>query len=436
MTDDTSTYQMKVRELLAEAERMQKEGDSEKAGQLYRRLVSLALEKGGGQEEIIFALLRLGDIYAEGSNEQLALECYRDAEQRAAEIGFTQGVLDCIQRRGTTHVIAGRWTEGAKVAAEGRELAHKFDDKAFEAVFLGLLGQIERRLGNHEHALECAFEGLQISQLMGNLDEELTFLADMALISLGKQDYDGAQRQADSGLRRAQETGKLDRCAVFLGQKCHALRGLGDIEGARKCAQEGLEAAMAGNDRKEIATFRHDLALLAQESGDTEGAKENSLEAYKLFLEMGNKEGALTSLRCLSLVFADIGDWEAAFKGLIDGLVLAASMDRRLFMGTFLDVGSITHRLWLNKKYDDILNGMELMDEFFASLEKQLEEQSDQETYLTYLKLILDCLRNLGMSRGDGTSSHVERAREIAGEIDGAIGAGMQPLITEFFDKA
>mgnify|MGYP001554778535 CR=1 FL=1 len=433
MNDDVSTYNMKVRELLAEAERLQREGDSARARELYRRLVSMALEKGGGQEEIIFALLRLGDIYAEGGNEDLALECYRDAEERSAEIGFSQGVLDCIQRRGTTHVIAGRWTDGAKVAAEGRELANNLGDKAFEAVFLGLLGQIERRLGNHDHALECAFEGLQISQMMGNLDEELTFLADMALISLGKQDFEGARRQADSGLRRAQETGKLDRCAVFLGQKCHALRGLGDIDAARECAQEGLESAQNSNDRKEIATFRHDLALLAQESGDIDGAKENSLEAYKLFLEMGNKEGALTSLRCLSLVFADMGDWEASFKGLIDGLVLAASMDRRLFMGTFLDVGSISHRLWINKSYDDMLNGLALMDEFFNSLEEQLEKDS-QETYLTYLKLILDCLRNMAMTRGDKTSSHLQKACEIAAEVDSAIGAGMQPLMADFFE--
>ena len=430
------SYQREVREILTQAERLQREGRLDGATQLYRRLLSIAIEQEGGQEEIIFALLRLGDIYLEGGQESLAFECYRDAEERSLGIDFQEGVLDCTQRRGAAHLIAGRWVEAAKAAKEGRDLARRLELRSFEAVFLGLLGQVERRMGNHESALNCAFEGLQVSQMLGNLDEELTFLADMALISLGKGDYEGAKRQAESGIRRAKEAVKPERLAVFLGQKCHALRGCGEIDAARACAKEGLELAVDNGDKKEEATFRHDLALFCQESGDIDGARKHSLEAYKAFLSMGNKEGALTSLRCLTMVFAEMGDWEGSVKGLIDALVLAASMEQRLFLGTFLDLKSIVAHFWRQGRFDDANSVLAHMKQFFGDLEKELDASPSKDNYLHYLRLSVEVLSEFVSSKGrdkDGSDA-LEGVIEKAKEVDSTIDMGLEDFILELCD--
>jgi len=423
----------RVRDLLAEAELLQRQGDDERAADLYRQVVATAGDDEGEPEAVIFALLKLGDYYGERGNVPLAVQCYSDAEQRSAELDFAHGVLDCLQRRGSLLMAAGQWTDGVLVATRGRELAGRLGDESFESVFLGLLGQLERRLGHHEKSLEYAFEGLQKAQRLGALEEELTFLADMALVSLGTEDFEGARRQADAGLRRARETGRSERTPVFLGQLCHALRGQGKLAEARERAEEGLAVAADGNDRKEMATFHHDLALLSRDVGDGEGARTNALAAYRLFLEMGHQEGALTSLRCLSLVLGEAGDSEAAFKGFVDSLVLAASMEQRLFMTTFLDIGKLVRTHWQRNAFDDLLQGVAAVDEFFAGLERELDTAGGEFTHLAWLRLVLDCVRQAASSRGRTSSPEATMARSLAAQADAKMDVQMQALVAELY---
>ena len=148
--------------------------------------------------------------------------------------------------------------------------------------FIGLMGQIERRIGNYGKALEHAMNGLELAQKESNYDEEMTFLSDMVLISLAQEDYEGAVKQAEMGLRRAAETNRQVRSVVFLGQKSQALLRLGKTDEAREIAAQGLKAATENNVPKEIATFHHDLAQIDLFKKDDKIALEHALQAYEI----------------------------------------------------------------------------------------------------------------------------------------------------------
>lgn len=412
-----------LRSMLEAAELSQLRGDLQDAERRYRELLAFVGEEGGLPEEVILVLLRLGDVHAAAGRTERALSCWADAEERSCDAGFTSGILECLQRSASAHLTAGTWRSAADAALRGRDLARANGERSLETVFLGIMGQVERRRGNFDAALGFAMDGLQLAQQLGNLEEELTFLADLSLVSLARQDFDGALRQAEIGLRRAREAERPNRATVFLGQKCHALRGLGDLDGARGAAEEGLAWAREHGDDREAATFLHDLALLARERGDQEAALESSLSSYRLFLERGNREGALTSLRCLAQLLAERGDWEAAFKAILDALVLATTMDRELFLVTFFTVAAVATSLWGRGDVDGLSAGLDLVDEFFDGLAERLEaDPADSTSMLANLRAAVASLRAAVASGGDAARPEYEEARRLAGGVDSAFG--------------
>ena len=430
----------KIDEMAADAEGLLKTGDIDKAAALYRQIVVLAGDENANI--IILSLLRLGEIAIGSGNFDMAIECYKEVEERSLSEGFTAGLLDAIQRRATLLMAAGRWDEALKAAGDGVDKASKLDESLYKMTFLGLLGQIERRIGNYAKSLEHAMDGLELAQKESNYDEELTFLSDMVLISLGQDDFNGAVKQAEMGLRRAAETKRQVRSIVFLGQKSQALLRLGKIDEARAIASQGLEAAIENDVSKEIATFHHDLAQIDLFKNDNETALKHALEAYEKYRSLGNKEGILATLRTLNRSLLVTGDWDAAFRGLVDAMVLSVSMNRNLFYSTFRDVSYFISVLCEKREFDAIKSGIETIGVFFTSVKTELNEgvtvsveEITEPSYFNYVEELLSAFVHACDSNGDIDSEPGQKALNIAALIDKSYGGDSISLIKMFFSS-
>jgi len=434
MSDPGDDYRRQLYAYLEEAAQIRSRGVAADAIPVLREAMVFIENNGGGEDEAILVLLRLGDVHAEAGQDDQALECYNEAAERSQKTSFIQGVLDATQRRVAVYVTSGRWQMAADTAREGRSIAASLGDKTYEAVFVGLLGQIARRGGDLDLALSLAFDGLQLAQASGNFDEELTFLGDMALVSLDKGNYQEALEQAEAGCRRCLETGRESRAIVFLGQKCHALRGLSRFDDARDCARDGLLCAENEGNVKEIATFLHDLALLELIDGNVEDAVKSCMKSYKLFLELGNKEGALTTLRGLAQMFAQGGDWEAAFNATVDAMVLSADMDKRLFLNACLGIPRLTEQMWRTKSFAKIEHGLGIVDVFFEHIEKNLQGEDGSPNLLGALRTMIASLVAAARSRGNGDSDEAMEARELASRVDATIGTTLEDFINGLYE--
>jgi tetratricopeptide (TPR) repeat protein len=428
----------KIDEMAADAEGLLKGGNVEKAAALYRQIIVMAGDHHANV--VILSLLRLGEISVASGNIDMAIECYREVEERSLNEGFTAGLLDAIQRRATLLMAAGRWDDALKAADNGAENASTLDETLYQMTFIGLLGQIERRIGNYDKALNYAMNGLKLAQKESNYEEELTFLSDMVLISLSQEDFKGAVKQAEMGIRRAQETNRNGRSVVFLGQKSQALLRLGKLDEARDIAAQGLEVAIENDTFREIATFHHDLAQIDLLKNDEKTALEHALIAYDIYRSLGNKEGILATLRTLNRTLLVTGDWDAAFRGLVDAMVLSVSMNRDLFFSTFRDISYFISVLCEKGEFDAIKSGIEIISVFFASIKVELSEGAmvpvdkiTQPSYLTYVEELLSAFSYACDSKGDINSDPAKEALKVSASIDQNYGGDSLSLIKKFF---
>jgi len=425
----------KLEEMTANAENLLKNGSIDEASEIYREII---LKAGDDNcQVIILSLLRLGEIATDKGNIDMAIEYYKEVEERSLTESFTTGLLDAVSRRATLLMASGRWIESLKATQQGLAQSKALDEAGFEMTFYGLLGQIERRLGNYDNAIAYALNGLKLAQSASDYDEELTFLSDLALISLAKNDFKEVVKQAESGLRRAKETDRLARSVVFLGQKSQALLRSGKIDEACTIAKEGLEAALDHSTTKEVSTFYHDLAQIYLLKKDNSTALENALKAFKGFSELSNKEGTLATLRTLNRALLLTDDLDGAFNGLVDALVLSMTMHEQLFFATFKDVTYFIAVLCEDKKYDAIESGIGIIKGFLDSVKKELEAEGSnvegEKHYLSYVEQLFKACIYACNSKGDKEAGYAKDAFSTAEKIDKEYGGDSKSLIELFY---
>ncbi|OGW29876.1 MAG: hypothetical protein A2X56_05505 [Nitrospirae bacterium GWC2_57_13] len=142
----------KVKQRMAEGERLFKAGKLAEAKETYEQTLEDAKRTGDKSSEA-GALKSIGNVYFELGKTDLALEYYQRALDTARAAGAETEAAKALSNIGHVYYKVGQYSDAVKYLQQSLAIAHKLGDTAVEIRNLGTLGVISYRLGKNADAL-------------------------------------------------------------------------------------------------------------------------------------------------------------------------------------------------------------------------------------------------------------------------------------------
>jgi tetratricopeptide (TPR) repeat protein len=157
------------------------------------------------------------------------------------------------------------------------------------------MADIYRLQGNHEKALACAQQAVELGQRTGDQSREAKGLEYLGLTYISCKRYDEGIDCYKQALQLRQETANLPRIAMVLAFLAFALTNRGsqqDLKQALQYHKQAYEIELKLQNRQSIARYFGDVAVLYNKLGEYEKAIENSEMALHYNEDMGFLRGA------------------------------------------------------------------------------------------------------------------------------------------------
>ena len=160
----------------------------------------------------------------------------------------------------TISMHQGKQVEALRLARSAYEEFKDKQDRGGRMMALGLLGQLSKRLGRLEDAMNQAREGYALAVQLEDLNEQGTFKLDESFIHELKGDLDAAIGAATKAVElfRINHNDIAELSAVGRLGACYLQKG--DLESAERFASLGLAQAQRLAIPKEIGSFHLDIA--------------------------------------------------------------------------------------------------------------------------------------------------------------------------------
>lgn len=185
---------------------------------------------------------------------------------------------------------AGDWKRSKEVAFRAKRQADEAGEREVSMRSTGVLGQIERRFGNDEKALEYAREGFRMAVELKDRGEQAEFKLDEARALMRLQ-------KTDDALVAANEAGAIARAASDTGHDLNSYGVIaqihhqrGDAAASREYAQRGYRIAERLESPYEQASFLFDLGSAEELDGNLAGAVQYFGRCVAMALEAGRYE--------------------------------------------------------------------------------------------------------------------------------------------------
>ncbi|MET8850925.1 hypothetical protein [Amycolatopsis sp. NPDC004625] len=303
------------------------EDDRAAADELVRRLDTTLERAGLPQDDLDRRWARrfelTGKLAAHWSDWGTALADFRRSvgygEACANRAELTMRMADITMRQGD-------YDEALALARSARDLHAEHDDRHGALVAVGVLGQLSKRLGRAEEAMQYAVEGYDLAVAVKSEWRQGAFKLDQAALHQMAGDLDAAIAAATRALElsRLIHDDRAEVTAIGRLALCHLDRG--DFDAAQRLATTGLAHATRLDEPKEAAAFHHDLGRIAARRGRLGEAVEHYGRSVAVALDCGLWElaaGVVTAMADVAGRGPDVdalwaaATWTAVLCGLV-----------------------------------------------------------------------------------------------------------------------
>ncbi|WP_410643999.1 hypothetical protein [Amycolatopsis sp. lyj-346] len=264
------------------------EDDRAAADELVRRL-DTTLERAGLPQDGLDRRWALrfeltGKLAERWSDWDTALADFRRSvgygEACANRADLTMRMAEITMRRGD-------YDEALALARSARDLHAEHDDRSGALVAVGVLGQLSKRLGRAEEAMQYAEEGYDLAVAVKSEWRQGAFKLDQAVLHQMAGDIEAAIAAATRALElsRVTHNDQAELAAIGRLALCHLDRR--DFDAAQRLATTGLAHATRLGEPKEIAAFHHDLGQIATRRGRLDEAVEHYGRSVAVALDCG-----------------------------------------------------------------------------------------------------------------------------------------------------
>jgi tetratricopeptide (TPR) repeat protein len=237
-------------------------------------------------------------------------EALRDFERSISYGDACRERSNLLIQMATLTMYQGKPKEALRLA---QSACDEFKDKQNRSglmVALGLLGQLSRRFGRFDDAMDHAREGYALAVELENLDEQATFKLDESFIHETTGNLDAAVAAATKAVElfRIHRNDRGELAAVGRLGACYLQKG--DLEAALRSARQGLEQAERLAVLKETASFHVDIARVLTEKELHQEALPHYREAVIILGNVGSWELGGASIVRLAECAYQINDAE------------------------------------------------------------------------------------------------------------------------------
>jgi len=284
-------------------------------GEFYDVLRNLDQEKVG--EELREDLLEiLGDAHAEFGRLDEAFESYRlklekleearekaqgkarenEVEGTGKEKGKTEGKLEGKEKTEGTGKKKGKVNGKEKTEGTGEG---KGEGSLDEARMLHKLGEVERKKGDLDSAMEYGRRSLHIFQKRKSYRDSAKIYNELGLDHWKKGELEKATDSFQKAVRQLRRSGQKHALSRVLLNLAELEAEAGKIDRSDRYLGESLDAATSDGERIEILHLSGDLSM-------KKGEKDRAAESYTRGMELARKEKAFMELMYFAGRIGDI----------------------------------------------------------------------------------------------------------------------------------
>jgi tetratricopeptide (TPR) repeat protein len=307
-------------------------------------------------------------------------EALRDYGRSIAYGDACRNRANLLIQMASISMLQGKREEALKLAQSSYDEFKDKQNRSGLMVALGLLGQLNKRLGRLDDAMIQVKEGYMLAVELQNRDEQSVFKLDESFIHELNGDIDAAIAAAAKALELSRinrnDSGELSA----VGKLGVLYRQKGDLEAALRYAVEGLAQSERLAIPKETGTFHLDIAFVLAEKGHYTEALPHYREAVMILGNVGSWELGDGALAALAHCAHQIDDVEALWLVAIWGSQFCEMLEQHQWVSTIPIVVIALKRAIQLSSPEALHNGMQKLASI--TLSDKPQEQPNQMRFL------------------------------------------------------
>lgn len=238
---------------------------------------------------------------------------------------------DLLLHMATITIWLGHPEDALALVSSAHDTYAGQDDRAGLLSAVGVLGQLNARLGRHKDAMEYAKEGYETAVTFEDAWRQAVFKIDQSGLHQIAGDFDAAIAAATQALElsRVVHNDEAELAAIGRLAECHLDRG--DLDAAQRYATTGLGHATQLRVPKQAAGFHYDLGRVAASHGRLDKAVDHYKQAVTIAVDASLWEAASVPVTDLAAVAARIPDVDALWSVAAWGTALCGLLSERLW---------------------------------------------------------------------------------------------------------
>lgn len=268
----------------------------------------------GKLEEVALALKNISEAYVMLSQNEKALEYYRQALEFSQIVGNRQLQIEALNGIGFIENDRGAPDITLDYCNQALSLSQEIDYRRGEAQALNNVGLTYYNRGNMRRALELFEQSLAVWPTASDCRGQA-----QTLLNIGYACEDlGETRKAisyfDQALSLAKKTKDYRVWVLALAVLGLTNTWSGDAQSAFDSYKEAIEVAQSVGDRFGQAVSLNGLGYYYEDLGKEQMALENYLQAAQLFRDIGNRSYEAFTLGYAGHIYFSLGDTDKAFE--------------------------------------------------------------------------------------------------------------------------
>lgn len=280
----------------------------------YAEIARFCYEKTGEKEQLMKALLLLGDMWLLQGKYDDAQKVYEEVKNIAESVAKQEKVGIAVARIGLGYFRKGLMNKALENLLHALDIFEKSGLKMEYARTLRQIGWVYERKGDFIRSLDYVSKSLKLTEELGDPAE----LAD-AYHRLGTTQLSiGLMEEAEKNLSKAIEIRKKQNLLKGLADSYNNLgvlyHDIGDLDRAVEYYLKAKEIFTKIGDVVGESMISNNLGIIHHDRGEWEKALDNYLKDYHANLKIGNLWGYIISASNIGDLYREMEKYDEALK--------------------------------------------------------------------------------------------------------------------------
>jgi serine/threonine protein kinase/Tfp pilus assembly protein PilF len=316
---DATAYEFYLRGKYAFGSR-EAASDLDVALELYQKALDAEPNLLAAKAGIAEIHMQRGDFDLANSQLISALSEARSSEQRADE-AMLLGLLT------NSHIAQSRWDDAWEFAEEAIKISKELGNLAGEAEGIGAQINILQRKAKFDQALELFERALDINRHLDDQEKAAEALKNMGTVYLRKGEFDEARALYQEAMEAARKRKDLSLEADCIGNTGLTYLHVGDLSRALPFFERALKTHEQMGEKHKCALWKNNIAMVYEARGEYRKAMESFSEVAQIRKSLGDDVRCSMSRANAAEMLAIVGEYDDAIKELNRSLETAEQHD-------------------------------------------------------------------------------------------------------------